>query len=190
MKKTLLTVLLMLIGLTSFAQFTTTNPDTVCYNATGSIYQVPSLGAGYTYSWTVSSPGTITSGVGTNTITVNWGTLSPGLHTGAVSVVATNTVTGCQSAPVTLNVYVVQVIPTITAIGPFCQGAACVTLTGTPPGGTFSGTGVVGNQFCPTTSGPGTFPITYTVTQNGCTFTTTTTVVVNPLPTLSPIQHN
>lgn len=188
--KKLFLILFTLLTTTVFAQLTTTNPDTVCYNATGSIYQVPSLGAGYTYNWTISTPGTITAGAGTNSITVNWNTFSPGLHTNAVTVYATNTSTGCQSTPITLNVFVLQIIPTITSIGPFCQGSACVTLTGTPSGGVFSGTGVVGNQFCPTTSGVGTFPITYTITQNGCTFTATTTVIVTPLPVLSPIQHN
>jgi hypothetical protein len=63
-----------------------------------------------------------------------------------------------------------------------------VNLVGSPVGGVFSGAGVVGNTFCPTTSG--TFTVTYTVTQNGCTFTTTTNVIVNPIPTLTPIQHN
>jgi hypothetical protein len=188
--KKLFLILFTVLTTTMFGQLTTTNPDTICPNQTGSIYQVPSLGAGYTYSWTVSAPGTVTAGSGTNQITVNWGALPTGLNTNAVTVIATNTVTGCQSAPVTLNVFVLNIVPTITSIGPFCQGANCVTLTGTPAGGTWSGTGVVGNQFCPTTSGVGTFPITYTVTQNGCTFTTTTNVTVNPTPVLSPIQHN
>jgi hypothetical protein len=186
--KKLFTILLMFTATFSFAQLTTTNPDTVCYNAIGSIYQVPSLGVGYTYNWNVSSPGSITSGVGTNSITVNWNTLSPGLQTNAVTVYAVNNTTGCQSSTVTLNVFVLQIIPTITPIGPFCQGSPCVTLVGTPAGGTWSGAGVVGNQFCPTTSG--TFTVTYTITQNGCTFSTTTTVIVTPLPVLSPIQHN
>lgn len=188
--KKLLVILLTILTTTVFAQLTTTNPDTICANQTGSIYQVPSLGAGHTYNWTVASPGIITTGVGTNQITVNWGTLPNGLNTNAVTVVATNTVTGCQSTPVTLNVFVLNLVPTITPIGPLCQGSSCVNLIGTPVGGTWSGTGVVGNQFCPTTSGVGTFNITYTVTLNGCTFTTTTTVTVGPLPVLSPIQHN
>ena len=58
------------------------------------------------------------------------------------------------------------------------------------PGGLFGGTGVVGNQFCPTTSGAGSFTVTYTVTQNGCNFSTSTTVVVGQNPVLAPIQHN
>lgn len=179
-----------LLPIFASAQMTTANPDTVCINATGSIYTVPSLGPGYTYAWGVTAPGAITSGAGTNSITVNWNALPVGLNPNAVTVIATNNVTGCTSAPVTLNVFVLQVIPTITAIGPFCQGAPCVNLVGTPLGGTWSGTGVVGNQFCPLTSGPGTFVITYTVTVNGCTFTATTAVTVNPTPVLSPISHN
>lgn len=190
MKNLLTTMALVMISLIGLSQTSTVNPDTVCYqSASPSTYTVPSLGAGYTYTWTVAAPGTITSGQGTNSINVNWSTANPGLITNGVSVVASNA-QGCQSAPVNLNVLIYQVLPTITSIGPFCQGAACVALTGTPAGGTFTGTGVVGNQFCPTTSGTGTFTLTYTVTSGGCTFTTTTSVVVTPNPTLSPIQHN
>ncbi len=190
MKKLLATLVFTTVSLLGFSQTSTVNPDTVCYqSASPSTYTVPSLGAGYTYTWTVAAPGTITSGQGTNTINVNWSTASPGLITNGVSVVASNA-QGCQSTPVNLNVLIYQVVPTITAIGPFCQGASCVTLTGTPAGGTFTGTGVVGNQFCPTTAGVGTFTLTYTVTSGGCTFTATTSVTVNSNPTLSPIQHN
>lgn len=187
--KKFLTILLMLISMISYGQLTTTNPDTVCINTSGSIYQVPSLGAGYTYTWTVLAPGVITSGAGTNSINVNWSAAGPGLITNAVTVTATGP-GGCVSTPVNLNVFILQINPTITSIGPFCSNDPCVNLVGTPAGGTWSGTGVVGNQFCPTTSGVGTFNITYTVTQNGCTFTTTTSVTVNPIPVLSPIQHN
>jgi hypothetical protein len=120
---------------------------------------------------------------------VDWSTASPGLINSGVSVVASSA-GGCLSTPVTLNVLIYQVLPTITPIGPFCTGAACVTLAGSPIGGVFTGTGVVGNQFCPVTSGVGTFTLTYTVSTSGCTFTTTTSVTVTPILTLSPIQHN
>jgi hypothetical protein len=187
--KNLITILLFLIPFFGFSQLTTTNPDTVCYQTSGSIYQVPSLGAGYTYNWTVTAPGVITSGAGTNSIGVNWSAASPGLITNGVSVTATGP-GGCTSTPVTLNVFILNVVPTITAIGPFCQGSPCVTLVANPAGGTFTGTGVVSGQFCPSTAGVGTHTITYTYTQNGCTYTATTTVTVNPTPVLSPIQHN
>jgi hypothetical protein len=187
--KKLIFFLLILIPTLGFSQLTTTNPDTVCYQTPGSIYQVPSLGAGYTYNWTVTAPGVITSGQGTNQIGVNWSAASPGLITNGISVTATGP-GGCTSTPVNLNVFILNVVPTITAIGPFCQGAPCVTLAATPLGGTFSGPGVSNGQFCPTSAGIGTHTITYTYTSNGCTFTATTTVTVNTLPVLSPIQHN
>ena len=189
MKKLLLTLALLTTSLVGFSQTSTANPDTVCYQTSGSVYTVPSLGPGFTYNWTVLAPGVITSGVGTNTINVNWSAAAPGLIPNGVTVYAVNA-SGCQSLPINLNVLIYQVVPTITAIGPFCQGAACVTLSGSPIGGLFTGTGVVGNQFCPTTSGVGTFTITYTVTSGGCTFTTTTSVTVNSTPVLTPIQHN
>lgn len=188
--KKLLAIIFVLFTLSLSAQVTT-NPDTVCMGSTSEMYQVPALGAGYTYTWTVAAPGTINSGQGTNQIFVDWSAAAGGLITNAITVTATGPApTFCTSAPVTLNVFILDIIPTITAIGPFCEGAACVNLVGTPAGGTFTGTGVVGNQFCPNISGPGTFTITYTVTQSGCTYTTTTTVTVEPMPVLSPIEHN
>lgn len=184
--KNLITMLFLMISFISLSQ----NPDTVCYQSNlPSIYTVPSLGPGHTYTWTVLTPGVITNGQGTNSINVNWLGANPGLINGAISVVATNA-QGCQSQPVTLNVLIYQITPVITPIGPFCGGANCVNLNATPTGGVFTGTGVVGNQFCPTSSGTGNFSLTYTIISSGCTFTTTTGVVVNQNPTLSPIQHN
>jgi len=180
---------MLLISSIGMSQTSTINPGTVCYQTSGSVYTVPSLGAGYTYTWTVVSPGVLVSGQGTNTINVNWSSASPGLINNAITVVASNA-SGCQSTPVTLNVFILQVIPTITSLGPFCSTEPCVTLTGTPAGGTFSGPGVTGNQFCPANATIGTNTITYTVTQGGCTFSTTTSVTVNSQPVLSPIQHN
>ena len=61
-----------------------------------------------------------------------------------------------------------------------------VPLLATPPGGVFSGPGVSGNAttgyfFSPNT-GPGTFPLVYTLTVNGCTVQATQTVTVASLP--------
>jgi len=89
-----------------------------------------------------------------------------------------------------LDVFILNVIPVITPIGPYCETDPCVNLTAVPSGGVFSGIGVIGNQFCPGTAGAGTFTITYTYTINGCTFSTTTLVTVNPIPVLTPISHN
>lgn len=185
MKKLFVTILLML-PLATFAQTSTANPDTVCYQSAAlSTYSIPSAGAG-TYTWTVAAPGVITAGQGTNSISVNWSAAAPGLINNGVSVSFTSA-TGCPATPVNLNVLIYQVVPTITPIGPFCQGDPCVNLVGSPAGGTWSGVGVVGNQFCP---GAANSTITYTYTNGGCTFTATTGVTVAPTPVLSPIQHN
>ena len=70
--------------------------------------------------------------------------------------------------------------------GPFCAGASCATLTPsntyTLGTGAFSGTGVSGNNFCPATSGVGTFPVTYTI-GTSCRATQTNTITVNANPT-------
>jgi hypothetical protein len=162
--------------------------DTVCYNSlSSSTYQVANV-PGDTYTWSVSSPGIITNGQGTNAITVNWGTATPGLITNAVSVFATNSF-GCVSPPVDIDVFVLNIIPTIAPIN-LCVNAPCVTLLGTPTGGIWSGVGVSGNQFCPFNAGVGSTQITYTYSIGGCSFSTVTTAVVNPLPSISPIQHN
>jgi len=191
MKKFLFILMMMISGI-SFSQLSTTNPDTVCYQSTTlSTYTVPSVGSG-TYTWNVTSPGVITAGQGTNSISVDWSTASPGLITNGVSVTFTSAA-GCPAAPVNLNVLIYQVIPTISALGPFCESDPCVTLVGTPAGGTWSGLGVSGNQFCPDNVANGanaTSTVTYTVGSAGCTFSTSVVVPVFGTPTLQPIQHN
>ncbi len=192
--KKLLTFLMLLISSISFSQFTTTQPDTVCYQSTAlSTYTVTSIGSG-TYTWTVPTCATLVSGQGTNTIQVNWSACPPGFINDAISVTyASPAPANCPAAPVYMDVLIYQVVPTITALGPLCESDPCVTLVGTPAGGTWSGLGVSGNQFCPDNVTNGTnavSTITYTVNAGGCTFTTTTTVPVYGTPTLSPIQHN
>lgn len=187
--KKLILLFFVLLTTTAFSQLVTTNPDTVCYQTQAlSQYQVTSIGAG-TYNWTVPACATITSGQGTNSINVNWSNCPPGLIINGVSVVYTSQA-GCPSPPVNLNVLIYQVVPTITAIGPFCVTDPCVPLVGTPAGGIWTGPGVVNGQFCPQVAGPGASTITYTYSNGGCTFTATTNTGVSPQPTLTPIQHN
>jgi hypothetical protein len=190
MKKVLVFLFAAVTG-TVFSQLSTINPDTVCYqSATLSTYTVPSVGNGV-YTWTIAAPGVITSGQGTNSISVNWSAAAPGLINNGVSVTYQSPAPAlCSSPSINLNVFIYQVIPTITAIGPYCAGAPCVPLVGSPLGGTFSGPGVINGQFCPGNANIGINTVTYTVNLNGCTFSTTTGVTVNPIPVLSPIQHN
>jgi gliding motility-associated-like protein len=70
-----------------------------------------------------------------------------------------------------------------------CPYGSCLSLTaqlagGAYLGGTFSGTGVSSNSFCPSVSGPGTFVVTYSVGVTAiCSATNSNTVVVAPQPT-------
>jgi gliding motility-associated-like protein len=90
---------------------------------------------------------------------------------------------GCSnSATTTITI----VNPSSVSAGNYpavCIDAPDVALVGNPAGGVFSGTGVTGNSFDPSV---GTQTITYDYTDaNGCSGSGTTTITVNPLPTIS-----
>ena len=186
--KKLLIFLLSIIPTISFSQLTTINPDTVCYQTNGSLYSVNNI-AGLNYIWTVSAPGVITSGQGSNQITVNWSAANPGLITNAVSVYATNAA-GCQSSVVNLDVFILNIIVNATPINPICETSPCINLSANPLGGVWTGVGINVNQFCPVISGPGQFNLTYTITVGGCVFTDVIIANVSQQPVLLPIQHN
>jgi len=52
------------------------------------------------------------------------------------------------------------------------------TLVGSPAGGTFMGNGIVFSAFNPAISGPGTFAVTYEITNGNCTYTAVQNVLV------------
>ncbi|HLP55830.1 MAG TPA: gliding motility-associated C-terminal domain-containing protein [Fluviicola sp.] len=90
---------------------------------------------------------------------------------------------GCSGSATT--VITVNPLPVVSAgtYGPYCSNGPSVGLAGTPVGGTFSGTGVVGNNFNPSA---GTQTITYTYTNaNGCVNSATTNIIVNNAPAVN-----
>ncbi len=63
------------------------------------------------------------------------------------------------------------------------DGSPVLLQPGSPPGGIFLGTGVVGNVFYPTLSGAGTFSLSYVnMDENGCTNKDEHEIVVHDLP--------
>lgn len=81
----------------------------------------------------------------------------------------------------------VPVIPAVwnDSIPAVCIDAANVnisTFNATPLGGTYTGPGIVGTSFNPSTAGVGTITLTYTLASGE---SDTNTIVVNPLPTLT-----
>ena len=174
-----ITIMMMATTIFTYGQ-TTITPDTVCANAIGEQYFVTNTPTS-TYNWTITGGGgTLQTGQTTNSITVDWGGVS-GLYSNAVEVIESNAA-GCLGAPILLDVYVLDLLG--NPIGPFCSGDPTTTLVGNPLGGTWSGTGVVGNNFQPSV-GVGNYILTYSMA--GCT--TTINVVVNTGPVTGPIQH-
>ena len=110
--------------------------------------------------------------LGSNTITYSYNSQQAGCTTYTTSIIIN--VTNPYNAAF--------VVP-----GPFCAGAACASFTPsntyTVGTGTFAGTGVSGNTFCPATSGVGSFPVTYTIgVSPTCRASVTNTVTVNAIP--------
>jgi len=163
-------------------------PTSLCEGVSGIAY---STAAGNTnYLWTISSGGTITSGQGTNFITVTWST--PGLQDISVNYTSLN---GCSAQiPTSKNVTIHPLpVPTITGDSSICVGTIVYYLTEAgmsnydwdiSPGGVIL-TGFTSRaiQVKWVTAGPHTVGITYT-SQAGCTAASPTihNVTVHPLP--------
>ncbi|MCX6271953.1 MAG: gliding motility-associated C-terminal domain-containing protein [Bacteroidetes bacterium] len=107
---------------------------------------------------------------------------------GTFPITYTLTVAGGCSDSVTV---LIAVTPGPTAALPalpgMCITASPLTLNGgIPAGGTYSGTGVIGNTFDPTLSGVGTFTITYTVMDaSSCLGSASQSIQVNPAPVVT-----
>ena len=157
--------------------------DTVCFNASNEVYSVPNQ-LGYTFNW--SAVGSITSGQNSNTINVDWNGIGNGFIPGAVQVTAYNSV-GCNSLPVAIDLQVLNVLPVINPIGPFCSYDVAVPLSAIPAGGTFAGPGVSNNMFDPVNANNVTNTITYTYIQSTCIFDTSMNIDVFPRPMITPI---
>lgn len=127
--------------------------------------------AGGTYSGTGVSAGNFDPSNGTQLITYT--------YTDA------NNCTNQDTATLIVNpVPSVSLAPFTT---PICQGASPVVLTGgSPSGGTYTGPGVSAGSFNPTTVGS--FPITYSVTVNGCSDSATQSITVQNCTGISELN--
>jgi len=91
---------------------------------------------------------------------------------------------GCMNFQIQqVNVYDIPIVSFTGLLSSYCVDAPFATLTGTPAGGTFSGTGITGNTFNPSLAGPGTYTITYSyIDAHTCTNSSSQTVTVHALP--------
>ncbi len=94
-------------------------------------------------------------------------------NSGAYFVTNTNNCGSVQSNTINISVNPLPVVSFSGLSASYPVNGAAVTLTGSPAGGTFSGTGISGNTFNPATAGVGgPYTITYSYTNtNGCTNT-------------------
>lgn len=105
--------------------------------------------------------------------------------TGLPSVVLTNTVTGSNaqgctnSAVSSLTVYALPVVSVTPATANACINSGSISLTGSPSGGTYSGTHVSANSFTPAATGTFTPVYSYTNPTTGCSNTASTSIVVS-----------
>ncbi|MBL0341104.1 MAG: gliding motility-associated C-terminal domain-containing protein [Bacteroidetes bacterium] len=174
----------------------------VCPSVTGVQYWISNPNPNSTYTWTVTN-GTITSGQGNDTITVDWSSISGAALVSVVEI----TDLGCVSAnPVTLPISINVILTPVAPTGPtvFCanqaQGIVYTTL-GTP-GSTYNwvaqGGIVVGGNGTNTVTidwtapGPQTVLLWYeetsTTTTNVCFGTSDTlSILINPAPSTSAI---
>ncbi|MDD3877916.1 MAG: PKD domain-containing protein [Bacteroidales bacterium] len=120
--------------------------------------------------------------------------VSSGIFNPAVAGVGTHTITytftngnNCTDSASTNIIVNALPIVTMAAMPDVCVDISPFVLTsGSPAGGTYSGTGITNNTFDPAVAGVGTHTITYTYTDgNTCTNFTTGDITVNPLPTIS-----
>lgn len=155
--------------------------DTICYLSSYEMYDVPAM-PGYNYLWSSVAP--ITSGQGTNIITTDFSAFPAGFIPGGIQVIPE--ANGCVGPPVSIDLVVLNIIPTLDPAGPFCEYDEFITLQAQPLGGVFSGVGVIDPNFYPAQA-IGVNTIIYTYTQSGCVFDTTTDITVYPQPILDSI---
>jgi len=169
----------------------TAGPLGVCVGSTAVVYQTQS---GMTaYAWTISSGGTIISGAGTNSITVNWNTI--GAQTLGLNY---TTPLGCTlSTPTVFAINVVPLpIPTINGLANACLGFTTnvystqtgmtgYTWTLSPGGVITSGAGTNAITVTWNTLGAKTVMVNYTNAE-GCSAATPSVLNVTVNPTSSP----
>jgi len=125
------------------------------------------------FTLTAANAGGIWSGTGITVDQFDPGAAGVGSHEVIYDITGS-----CGAADTVYLDVVPQQDATITPVGPFCLADAFVTMTSVDAGGTWSGAGMVGNTFDPSTAGVGTHIITYDITGL-CGNQDTVSIIVN-----------
>lgn len=147
-----------------------------------SVLLIANPGIGFMYQWLLNSSPIIGANLQTYAA----------LASGNYNAVVTSDI-GCvdTSAIITITIFP---LPTVTLSAQFdtiCVTQSADLLTGTPGGGTYSGTAVTGNNFDPSAAGTGTFIITYSYTDiNGCTNSDSVNIFVDLCTGIQTISND
>jgi PKD repeat protein len=168
---------------------TTPSNQNVCIGSGTTTVNFTGNSGNTTYNWSNSNTAIGLGASGTGNI-ASFVTSS----TGTATITVTPILGSCTGSPVTFTI-TVNSIPVVTFdlsnVSSPCVSDASITLpSGTPAGGSYSGPGVTGNTFNPATAGVGTHTITYSVTQNGCTGTSSSFIVVDACSDLIENENN
>lgn len=169
---------------------TASNTAVVNVNALPSV-SVSSLSPMCVNANTVSLSGAPAGGsyMGTGVTGSSFDPAMAGTGTFTVSYLYTDANSCSNTATTAVTVNALPTVSIVPVTGPLCGNSPNVTLTGSPAGGSFSGTGVAGNSFSPATAGVGTFTISYLYTDaNSCANSNTTTVTVSSCTGIENIQ--
>lgn len=149
----------------------------------------PTITAGGTTTFCQGGSVTLTSSAGSATTWSNSASGSSISVNASGTYTATTTVASCPSVASNSITVTVNPNPSVSFSGVpmLCVNDGIYTfIQGTPAGGTYSGTGVTGNQFNPATVGVSSTPVTYSYTNgNGCSGSAQTTVVVDGCASIS-----
>lgn len=159
------------------------------YVTVNAIPAAPSITAGGSTTFCQGGSVTLTSSTGSATTWSNSASGSSITVNASGTYTATTTVASCASAASNSISVTMNPNPSVSFSGVpmLCVNDGPYTLfQGNPAGGTYSGTGVTGNQFNPSTVGVSSTPITYSYTNgNGCSGSAQTTVVVDGCASIS-----
>jgi hypothetical protein len=96
---------------------------------------------------------------------------------------------GCSDSKAVITIFNEIPITSFTGLNTYnCLNSSPQLLVGSPPGGVFSGNGIVGDTFTASIAGIGTQPITYTITDtiNGCSGSASQFVEIMSPSTIRP----
>ncbi|MGC9331781.1 MAG: gliding motility-associated C-terminal domain-containing protein [Bacteroidales bacterium] len=120
---------------------------------------------------------------GTGITDASAGTFDPSVAGAGNHTITYDVGTGTCSATDNITITVIQTPDaTIVPQNDLCENDSPVTLSAATAGGTWSGTGVSGNQFDPATAGPGNHTITYQVNNGVCSASDNITIVIISMP--------